>query len=448
MDKKLNVSQLADLFCASRGLSKNLANTFVRSFFDTITEQVSAGETVRIKGFGTFKQISINDRESVDVNTGERIIIPGHSKASFIPDAVLKDLINKPFAGFETVVVDSPEAVPVTSESDLAALIEKPGQEDNYDSVPEPQPELPESQPESIEPQPALTEPQPVVLTEPQPELVSAEQDSSSENVQKDNDFPVDDTPEKSALSYCFGHGRWLFYVGALCLLFVICGIWPLNLFEHKKNTGESAGKQMVEQQEANYPKTVVSDPDMEQRQIEDARKLEEQKKVEEAKKKEEERLAEARKQAELRKAEEIKKMENAKLADEARISNELNMTENQNPTKNPQNVGKAKTESTSESVNLQKPLDENTKSVAFVLTASDDAKPLADFTVADTTSYRITGTKAVHILADGDRLTKLSEQYYGTKKLWPYIAAYNHLNNSNSLEKGDKLNIPQLSAK
>ena len=84
-------------------LTKKDAEVFVKEFFLLIEQALENEKTVKIKGLGTFKLIDVDSRESVNVNTGERFQIKGHTKVSFSPDANLRDTINKPFAHFETV---------------------------------------------------------------------------------------------------------------------------------------------------------------------------------------------------------------------------------------------------------------------------------------------------------------------------------------------------------
>ena len=79
--------------------------TFVDTFFAIISDELKKGNQVKIKGLGTFKVQRVKPRESVNVNTGERVLIEGHDKVSFTPDAAMKELVNKPFSQFETVVI-------------------------------------------------------------------------------------------------------------------------------------------------------------------------------------------------------------------------------------------------------------------------------------------------------------------------------------------------------
>ena len=110
MDKKINLSQLADLMAEAGGMSKVASEQFVKNFFDIISKGVLDEGIVKVKGFGTFKLLQMEDRESVNVNTGERFTIEGHQKISFTPDAELKERINKPFSAFETVVITEEQA--------------------------------------------------------------------------------------------------------------------------------------------------------------------------------------------------------------------------------------------------------------------------------------------------------------------------------------------------
>ena len=110
MDRKINLSQLADLLSQAGGISKTASEQFVKNFFDIISQNVLSDGLVKVKGLGTFKVLQMEDRESVNVNTGERFIIEGHQKISFSPDPELKDRINKPFSAFETVEITAEQA--------------------------------------------------------------------------------------------------------------------------------------------------------------------------------------------------------------------------------------------------------------------------------------------------------------------------------------------------
>ena len=110
MNNKINLSQLAEMLAQVGGMSKTASEQFVKTFFDIISQGVLSEGLVKVKGLGTFKLLQMEDRESINVNTGERFTIEGHQKISFTPDAELKERINKPFAAFETVVISEEQA--------------------------------------------------------------------------------------------------------------------------------------------------------------------------------------------------------------------------------------------------------------------------------------------------------------------------------------------------
>ena len=106
MMSKSNISRLAKSISSKHGLTQAEAERFVSKMFEVANEGLHEDKLLKIKWLGTFKVTPVKDRESVDVNTGERIVIEGRDKISFTPDNILKEIVNKPFAQFETVVVN------------------------------------------------------------------------------------------------------------------------------------------------------------------------------------------------------------------------------------------------------------------------------------------------------------------------------------------------------
>ena len=177
---KIFMAELADMLAQKAGISKREAQQFLTDFVETIQDGVNNDKLVKIKGLGTFKVIDVDARESVNVNTGERVTIDSHQKLTFTPDAAMKELVNKPFSQFETVVLndgvefdDEPEVEePAIAEETPEPVVEPtPEPEPEPVVVPEPEPEpvvVPEPEPEpTIVPEP---EPEPVVVPEPEPE--------------------------------------------------------------------------------------------------------------------------------------------------------------------------------------------------------------------------------------------------------------------------------------
>ena len=103
---KLTIQEIAAVLVEKNGIEKRDANRFASAMFALIQERLESDQLVKVKGLGTFKIVDVEARESVSVNTGERFTISGHSKVTFTPDATMKELVNKPFSQFETVVLN------------------------------------------------------------------------------------------------------------------------------------------------------------------------------------------------------------------------------------------------------------------------------------------------------------------------------------------------------
>lgn len=103
---KINLNELSAILIERFGLNKRDAQQFIAQMVDVIRLGISQDKLVKVKGLGTFKIVEVGARESVNVNTGERVTIDSHSKLTFTPDAAMKELVNKPFSQFETVVLN------------------------------------------------------------------------------------------------------------------------------------------------------------------------------------------------------------------------------------------------------------------------------------------------------------------------------------------------------
>lgn len=136
MSNKLSIQDLASAYAEKSGTDQKSALAFVKTVFEIVEEFISTDKVVKIKGFGTFKLISVSDRESVNVNTGERIVIAGHTKLSFTPDASLRDAVNRPFADFETTPIN--ENTSIEAMEKLPSLNEAlPSEESSEDDAEE-----------------------------------------------------------------------------------------------------------------------------------------------------------------------------------------------------------------------------------------------------------------------------------------------------------------------
>lgn len=156
---KVSITELASKLMEKHGLKRTEAELFIRQFVGVINDGLKNDKSVKVKGLGTFKVQAVSARKSVDVNTGEAIVIEGRDKISFTAEAVMRDLVNAPFAQFETVIVN--DGVDFSE-------IDAKHEADNTEAE-EPAPAVVEPAP-VVEPEPAV-EPEPIVELEPAPAI-------------------------------------------------------------------------------------------------------------------------------------------------------------------------------------------------------------------------------------------------------------------------------------
>ena len=175
---KVSISELASKLMEKHGLKRTEAELFIRQFVGVINDGLKNDKSVKVKGLGTFKVQAVSARKSVDVNTGEAIVIEGRDKISFTAEAVMRDLVNAPFAQFETVIVNDGvdfseidakhEADNTEAEEPASAVVEQaPTVEPKQKVEPKPTPTI-EPEPIVVEPTPAI-EPETIVEPEPAP---------------------------------------------------------------------------------------------------------------------------------------------------------------------------------------------------------------------------------------------------------------------------------------
>ncbi len=160
MEKKLLLQEVADLLATKTGISRKAADSFSRLFFDLIVEGLTKDKYVKIKGLGTFKIVSVGERESINIHTGERIQISGHNKITFTQDPFIKDLVNKPFAHFQTVPLNDETEISELEEVDQMPII----QSEATDDEDEPQEEMTEEN--ELTQETAMTEDEPTTESE------------------------------------------------------------------------------------------------------------------------------------------------------------------------------------------------------------------------------------------------------------------------------------------
>lgn len=128
MNNRFTLQDLAGILATQTGRTKKESEEFLREFIRVVSDGAFTDKMVKIKGLGTFKVIEVEDRESVNVNTGKRFIIPGHSKFNFTPDKELKELVNKPFSFFDTTEIhteDSLQELTATTEEQIETTEEE-----------------------------------------------------------------------------------------------------------------------------------------------------------------------------------------------------------------------------------------------------------------------------------------------------------------------------------
>ena len=154
---RLTIQEIAKVLVAKNGLEQSEANRFATELFAIIQERLEKNDQVKVKGLGTWKVITVDARESVSVRTGGKVMIEEHSKITFTPDATMKELVNKPFSQFETVVLnDNVEFDDMKEQPDYTEF------EDTKEDLTEA--EL--VQPEKYEQEPAVQQEEPVVQQE------------------------------------------------------------------------------------------------------------------------------------------------------------------------------------------------------------------------------------------------------------------------------------------
>ena len=207
---KVSITELASKLMEKHGLKRTEAELFIRQFVGVINDGLKNDKSVKVKGLGTFKVQAVSARKSVDVNTGEAIVIEGRDKISFTAEAVMRDLVNAPFAQFETVIVndgvdfseidaknqaDNTEAKEPTPAVEPTPVAEPEPAVVEPAPVAEPEPAVVEPTP-AAEPEPAVVEPAPVA--EPEPAVVEPTPIVEQTPAVEDSDSDTDELEAKS----------------------------------------------------------------------------------------------------------------------------------------------------------------------------------------------------------------------------------------------------------
>ena len=416
MNERLTIQDLTDLLAAKHSMTKKDAEAFVKEFFLLIEQALESENTVKIKGLGTFKLIDVDSRESVNVNTGERFQIKGHTKVSFSPDANLRDTINKPFAHFETVVLnentvleDTPieeteeeesgeEVIPTVIPEPIEPQSQPKEEEKEEMSLTEIQPIV---EPRSIEPQSVVVEPKTVPVEKK--EIITAEEIIEQEllraNLKPESTIvlsqegknemkkgaevaqtAIQPTPQKNIPDSSVKEKSPVPYlITIIILVLLLCGGVVLFIY-YPDLFSSSSDKNTLDMP------PVTTQPVKPEVQLSDT-------------------------------------IEQDSVKDIKPETPKTSITPTPVVPQKKEAVTPAKTEN---KVIRQQP------STSVYL---------------DSASYKITGTKTKYTIKEGETLTRVSLRFYGTKAMWPYIVKHNPdvIKNPNNVPYGTTIKIPEL---
>ena len=220
---KLTIQEIAGVLVEKNGLSQHDADDFANLVFAVVVEQLQRGEQVKVRGLGTFKIVDVEARESVSVRTGERVVIESHQKVSFTPDTMMKELVNKPFSQFETVMLnDGVEFEDIEDDEKAAVAEEEPAVEETpvaeeesaveETPVAEEEPAVEELPVAGEEP---AVEAEPVEDEAPTQEFVFSDDDNDNGNNVNDDDDNDDGNDDDDSSSWL----RWLMFASGVVML-------------------------------------------------------------------------------------------------------------------------------------------------------------------------------------------------------------------------------------
>ena len=226
---RLTIQEIAKVLVAKNGLEPSQANRFATELFAIIQERLEKNDLVKVKGLGTFKVITVDARESVSVRTGGRVMIEEHSKITFTPDATMKELVNKPFSQFETVVLndnvefDDLKEQPADGEfedtkDDLteAELVQLEKDEEEP-VVQQEEPVIQQQEPVVEEPLVEVEQPKETPAVAPLIEVTEATHEEKPEETPEETTDTLDNDVEEEKNNLLF---KWVWMaLGAICLV-------------------------------------------------------------------------------------------------------------------------------------------------------------------------------------------------------------------------------------
>ena len=417
----MNQSDLISLLAKECNISVAKAEVFTKNFFDIIIEGLEQDGIVKINGLGTFKVTDVASRGSVNVNTGEKIEIKGHRKLTFIPADALKEQVNMPFAMFEPVEVDDTYQPDSAEENDAEEIAETT---EPVVEVAETEKVLP-AVAEENESADTANEELPVIVEDTPAEDETASEDSNDDTVaneeqvevavEEDSAVPqpeedkVEDAPEQESEEEPV-------VVQERPTEPVIVRVPPKKSAQEKQPAPSKRKKSGWR-----YSLILINRTADKSVVVEDVKEIAKPVAVEP----------------------EIEPVAENTDADAAIMQPELpTVAENVEPVIAEEVSNEAeKVKAPAQTVIEQEPADE----YEFVMVDELAAKNLKYITPADTLLYVADGDLAVHKVAQDETLTRIAREYYGDKKLWPYIVKYNNMTDPNGLCRGMEIAIPRL---
>ena len=469
MNERLTIQDLIDLLAAKHSMTKKDAEAFVKEFFLLIEQALENEKTVKIKGLGTFKLVDVDSRESVNVNTGERFQIKGHTKVSFTPDTNLRDTINKPFAHFETVVLnegtvledtpmeesDEEEGAVSDTETEMidseiagnenaggdiqeeiqleepvptveaVAVAEVPETDANETGQPETEPELiATEEPEAEELPEVEIEPESVSEEAPEEEPV----EESSETVLE----PAKEQSEETIIEEQKPETETTEEEEEKTVITEKAEVTAEQIIAQELHKANMEPVTLQEQPEIEQPKATYTDKDSDKKEKSAIPYL----------------IAtiiivlllcggailfiyypDLFSSSSDKNVVDIPEVTQP-VQPEAQLSDTIAHKDTVVEAVQPQPV--VKKEPTAEPVKAEsKPAQQQPTASAY----------------SDSASYKITGTKTKYTIKEGETLTKVSLRFYGTKAMWPYIVKHNPkvIKNPDNVPYGTTIEIPEL---
>ena len=404
MNEKITILDLANVLADKHSMEKKDAEQFIKGMFELVEEALTTEKYVKVKGLGVFKLTDVESRESINVNTGERFEIQGHTKISFTPDNSIKELINKPFSHFETVILnEGVELEETNEESQTPTISESSETTDIIEKVVE------ES---TIDIQQTTIE---IIDTKTEEEVIAAEKEEAVVVTE------VTDTPE-----YKVEESSSDTYIETSEVIDDELKNDEKGEFEIDESIDEPNEQAMANNEEIISETSVNEEGETPQEQEEEEK---------------------TNKSLIL-----ITILLILIIIGGAYWLFGSSDSDEESPTIENTEVSIENTDSPIDNISTQPEQVKTEPDIQEVKSNKEDnvASVISDEKVAsisDTLDYKIIGTKTTHTLQSGETIIKVALKYYGAKNYWPYIAKHNEktIKNANNVPKGTKLLIPEL---